>query len=143
MYLLNSLLFLSAALSVAAHLGYNHEAEQAIRREALRNNEVKSLSHCSEKMHAQGLSQRQETRRMELVRMLKLAHGLEARDLSDLNKNHHSSENYTVETNPSMLFVSNNSCVLSPEVMEGPYCEFLYMDQFSNLIENGINERVN
>jgi len=48
-----------------------------------------------------------------------------ARDLKQLlNTTHLSPHNYTLETPASVLFSSNNSCVLSPEVTEGPYCKF-------------------
>lgn len=42
-----------------------------------------------------------------------------------LGKSHHSAEDYTLETPADVLFATNNSCVLSPEVTEGPYCEYL------------------
>jgi hypothetical protein len=51
-----------------------------------------------------------------------------ARSLEDLLKtSHHSKEKYTLATPADVLFASNNSCVLSPEVTEGPYCEYLYL----------------
>lgn len=44
-----------------------------------------------------------------------------ARDVSDLNVSHLSTEDYDLTTSETELFSSNNSCVLSPEVTEGPY----------------------
>jgi len=47
------------------------------------------------------------------------------RDLTSLlNVTHHSSECYTLDTPVETIFATNNSCVLSPEVTEGPYCEY-------------------
>lgn len=43
------------------------------------------------------------------------------RDLSALNTSHHSDEDYTLDTPEETIFASNGSCVLSPEVTEGPY----------------------
>lgn len=48
-----------------------------------------------------------------------------ARDIDPvLNKSHHSPEHYTLNTPEETLFHSNSSCVLSPEVTEGPFCEY-------------------
>lgn len=38
-----------------------------------------------------------------------------------LNTSHHSSANYTIDTPEDVIFASNASCVLSPEVVLGPY----------------------
>jgi len=47
---------------------------------------------------------------------------LKARDLDTvLNTTHLSSESYTSATDEAILFAGNNSCVLSPEVTQGPY----------------------
>lgn len=43
------------------------------------------------------------------------------RDLSALNTSHLSGEDYTLDTPEETIFASNGSCVLSPEVTEGPY----------------------
>jgi len=48
---------------------------------------------------------------------------LRARDLDTvLNTNHKSNlTNATPDTDPSLLFSGNNSCILSPETTQGPY----------------------
>lgn len=43
------------------------------------------------------------------------------RDLTALNTSHLSTEDYTAATDEETIFSGNNSCVLSPEVTEGPY----------------------
>jgi hypothetical protein len=46
------------------------------------------------------------------------------RDLADLlKKSHLSPHKYTPDTPMDTIFASNASCVLSPEVTEGPYCK--------------------
>lgn len=36
---------------------------------------------------------------------------------------HLSEEDYTIDTDPSVLFAGNRSCVLNPEATEGPFCK--------------------
>jgi hypothetical protein len=46
------------------------------------------------------------------------------RDVGEvLGKSHLSPEKYTLQTPLETIFASNSSCVLSPEVTEGPYCK--------------------
>lgn len=114
---------LGLAATVAAHPGHDHAAEAAVRREYLEHSR-RDLSHCAEHLKARGHTDRQIARRQELLRTLVLSRGLETRALEDINKSHHSEQNYTLETPPELLFAGNNSCVLSPEVTEGPYCKW-------------------
>ncbi len=44
------------------------------------------------------------------------------RQLSSLNESHKSSQKYTPQTDLAVVFAANNSCLLSPETTEGPYC---------------------
>ena len=47
---------------------------------------------------------------------------LKARDVdSVLNSTHLSSENYSNATSEAILFAGNSSCILSPDVTQGPY----------------------
>ncbi|KAJ4396157.1 hypothetical protein N0V93_000376 [Gnomoniopsis smithogilvyi] len=108
---------------VAAHPGHDHAKEQAVRREFLQHTK-NSLSHCSAKIKARGLEARNLKRREQLARDMAQKRGinlLNSRDLSDLNVSHLSTEDYDLSTSATELFSSNNSCVLSPEVTEGPY----------------------
>lgn len=46
----------------------------------------------------------------------------QVRDLTALNTSHLSTEDFDLTTDEATIFASvNNSCVLSPEVTEGPY----------------------
>lgn len=51
--------------------------------------------------------------------------GIVKRDLDDaLNTSHDKTElGYTPNTDADTLFGSNNSCILAPDVTQGPYCE--------------------
>lgn len=112
---------LNLLATTIAHPGEDH-AEEAAKHRHLIQHSRRDLSHCESHMRSRGYVDSQIARRRELARTLQLARGLRARDLSDINKSHHSNENYSLETPPETLFGTNNSCILSPEVMEGPYC---------------------
>ncbi|KAK1827333.1 Intradiol ring-cleavage dioxygenase [Podospora conica] len=111
-----------AALCVSAHPGHDLSAELAEREAALSQYEYRDLSHCADKIRERGLEARSVARRNALVQQLQKRANLKARSLEDLLKtSHHSKEQYTLATPADVLFASNNSCVLSPEVTEGPY----------------------
>jgi hypothetical protein len=44
-------------------------------------------------------------------------------DVSVENTNHESNYSYTAATSEALLFEGANTCVLSPDVTEGPYCK--------------------
>ncbi|OIW24725.1 hypothetical protein CONLIGDRAFT_103685 [Coniochaeta ligniaria NRRL 30616] len=112
-----------AAVVVVAHPGHDHDAEQLVRREALKFSK-RDLSHCAANIKARGLEARSIKRRSELATGLLKKRHLQNRDLTSLlNVSHHSSESYTLDTPVGTIFATNNSCILSPEVTEGPYCE--------------------
>jgi hypothetical protein len=114
---------LSFLTSISAHPGEDHTQEAAARRSFLQHSK-RDLSHCDEHLQARGLKDQQIAHRHELARSLRTAEGLDKRALSDIQKTHHSEEHYTLWTSAEILFSSNNSCVLSPETIEGPYCEY-------------------
>lgn len=110
-----------AAGLVAAHPGHDHAAEQAVRNAALKFSK-RSLSHCADKIKARGLEARAVKRRSELAAASMAKRNLPKRDLTSLlNVTHHSTADYTLDTSIETIFATNNSCVLSPEVTEGPY----------------------
>ncbi|KAK3315366.1 Intradiol ring-cleavage dioxygenase [Apodospora peruviana] len=112
-----------AATVVMAHPGHDIRAEAAELRETLGMMARADLSHCAEKIKARGLEVRAIARRTELASRLAKKSGIIAgRDFGTVLKtSHHSNESYTLKTPASELFGSNNSCILSPEVTEGPY----------------------
>ncbi|KAI1367242.1 aromatic compound dioxygenase [Xylaria arbuscula] len=109
----------SAAL-VAAHPGVDHSHEILQRREFINNVKRTDLSHCAEKLKARGFEQAGIERRKALANA-RAKRGIVARDISDLNKSHLSDLEYTLDTPLDTIFAANTSCLLSPEVTEGPY----------------------
>ncbi|KAK0616807.1 Intradiol ring-cleavage dioxygenase, partial [Immersiella caudata] len=120
---LNSFLVCAlAAAFVSAHPGEDPAIELAEREAALSQFARRDLSHCAEKIKARGLEKRSVARRNALVNKLQKRNNLQNRDLTDLlGKSHLSPHKYTLDTPMDTIFASNASCVLSPEVTEGPY----------------------
>ncbi|KAG8169468.1 hypothetical protein KVR01_000213 [Diaporthe batatas] len=111
-----------AATMAAAHHNHDIKREQAMRRTLLEHTK-KDLSHCAEKIRRNGLEARNVKRRADRAAAILEKKGSMkgVRDLSALNTSHLSPEDYTLATPEETLFASNASCVLSPEVTEGPY----------------------
>ncbi|KAJ9142461.1 Catechol 1,2-dioxygenase 1 [Pleurostoma richardsiae] len=110
-----------AAVAVTAHPGHDHHQEMEERRAMLQHTR-RDLGHCMAKMKARGLEGRSLKRRSTKTTNLTKNRGLKERDLTSLlNVSHESTESYSLSTPETTIFASNNSCVLSPEVTEGPY----------------------
>ena len=110
---------------ILAHPGHDHTEEVAQRSAYFAHAERRSLAHCAGILKERGIHRRNIARREAVVEKLRKKLALEIRDIGTvLNTSHHSTENYTSETPADILFAGNNSCILSPEVTEGPYCEY-------------------
>ncbi|KAI1339860.1 Intradiol ring-cleavage dioxygenase [Xylariaceae sp. FL0016] len=111
-----------AAVEVLAHPGADHRAEAAKRAEQLSHLKTRSLSACSEKLAARGVTAAAARRRAAVVNELTKAK-LVNRDLDvALNTSHHSNmTGLTPDVDPSVLFSGNGSCALVPETTQGPY----------------------
>jgi hypothetical protein len=119
------------ATSISAHPGHDvsHEIEA---RAAFMKTSKRDLSHCAAKMKARGLDHSSVQRRAAVAKaerkkrnLLAGAPYLKARDEATvLNTTHLSPEAYTNATDESIIFSGNNSCILSPEVTQGPYCKY-------------------
>ncbi|KAI0442172.1 Intradiol ring-cleavage dioxygenase [Xylaria telfairii] len=114
----STILATSAAVLVTAHGDHSNEVVQ--RREFLANTKRSDLGHCSAKLKARGIEQRAVQRRKAMANA-RSKRGIVARDVSDKNKSHLSEELYDAETSLDVIFSANTSCLLSPEVTEGPY----------------------
>ena len=125
----NFLAVLFGAVNITAHPGAG-VAEEAAALRSFYERSKRDLSHCAEHLPARGHVTRQVARRHQLAQAIRTAEGLVKRDLSDINKTHHVDEHYTVSTPAEILFTSNNSCVLSPETIEGPYCKSYRSNEF-------------
>lgn len=86
-----------------------------------------SLSHCADVLKARGIESRNVQRRAALLEGARLNKGTaKRRDVDDaLGTSHNeTSLGYDLDTSTSDLFSGNASCVLTPEVTQGPYCKF-------------------
>lgn len=121
---LASALFHGAAVG---HPGHDISQEAAERRSFLSTVEARSLSHCWPRFAENGLQARNMARRAAQVEQARKERGLrraEKRDIDEvLSKSHNKTElGYTPVTSPETLFADFNSCILTPEVTQGPYC---------------------
>lgn len=131
----------SALLSVtSAHPHHNAQEEAIERRAALQNFQHRSLAHCAEKLKARGLEAKSKARREAWANDIRKREGLlkkpmlKARDLNTtLNTDHESDlTGLTADSDPSLLFTNNASCVLQPEETQGPYCACYGLFRFSS-----------
>ncbi|CAG7988724.1 unnamed protein product [Penicillium salamii] len=117
---------------VSAHPGHDLKAEAAERAAFLKTVPVqsRSLSGCASKLKARGLENRNVARRQHAVKNLRASRGLsqtphflKARSLnSTLSTSHHSSlTGVDPSTDPNVLFGSEATCILGPDVTQGPY----------------------
>ncbi|KAI9650394.1 hypothetical protein NHQ30_000408 [Ciborinia camelliae] len=115
--------------SVMAHPGHDVRQEIAERASFMSQLKTRDLSHCSAKLKARGLEQAAIARRSAIAKKERKKRGissetpyLKARDEATvLNTTHLSTEHYNNSTDESIIFSGNNSCILSPEVTQGPY----------------------
>lgn len=114
------------AASALAHPGHDAQKEALERREYINSVPIerRSLKHCARRWEESGLSSRNHARRAAAVDAAREKRALKKRSLEDvLAKSHNKTElGYTPDTNPATLFAGINSCVLTPEVTQGPYC---------------------
>lgn len=110
---------------VAAHPGHDVAQEAAERRAYLQSAKRTSLAHCADKIKARGMEARNVARRQAVVEKARQKRGLKKRDIEDvLNTDHNKTElGYTRDTDAATLFAGYNSCLLTPEVTQGPYCK--------------------
>ncbi|RYP77310.1 hypothetical protein DL770_007077 [Monosporascus sp. CRB-9-2] len=119
---LASCLVIVAGLA-SAHPGHDISQEIVERREFLSTVKRNDLSHCAEKLKARGVLERNVARRSAQVEKERAKRGLKKRDLDEvLNTSHNKTElGYTPVTDPALLFEGYKSCLLTPEVTQGPY----------------------
>ncbi|CAG9948453.1 unnamed protein product [Clonostachys rosea f. rosea IK726] len=111
--------------SVLAHPGQDPTKEALKRRDYINSVPIerRSLKHCARHWEESGLAARNHARRAALVQNERKKRALKKRALEDvLEKSHNKTElGYTPETDTETLFSGINSCVLTPEVTQGPY----------------------
>ena len=126
--------------AIVAHPGHPINEELQKRAEFLAHH-TNNLDHCASIHREAGLHERAIDRRASRMDDLLKIRGLPStqihftnpmnfpvdmfleRQSSPLDKSHKSNKPYTPKTSPSEVFSGNRSCVLSPEVTEGPFCK--------------------
>lgn len=111
-----------------AHPGHDVHDEAARRSEYLKH-DARSLTHCALQLKARGHQAANLKRRQDLAQSLRQKRGLESGpDVTARNVNavfgisHHSSHSsISLATAPQGLYSDSSSCILQPEVTEGPY----------------------
>ncbi|KAH7242343.1 Intradiol ring-cleavage dioxygenase [Fusarium tricinctum] len=115
--------FALAATIASAHPGHDVAHEAAERREFLSSVKRSSLAHCATKLKARGVEARNVARRSAQVHKARQKRSLKKRDADSVLSTSHNQtdQGFTSCTDPATLFASINSCVLTPEVTQGPY----------------------
>ncbi|PYI14791.1 aromatic compound dioxygenase [Aspergillus violaceofuscus CBS 115571] len=129
-----SYLAISVALLASVglgHPGHNVQEEAAERAAFLKRAPVhsRSLSHCASSLKAREVEDANVARRGDALEHLRRKRGLsnnqylKARDLdSVLGTDHHSNLTHVdPSTDPRILFASGGTCIVQPEVTQGPY----------------------
>ncbi|KAG9229497.1 Intradiol ring-cleavage dioxygenase [Amylocarpus encephaloides] len=128
MQLITSIVAALVAGAAVAHPGHDHSKEIAERAEFMKHSK-KDLSHCAAKMKARGLEANAIARRNAKAQQARKKRNIaanapfiQARDTASvIATSHLSSVDYDASADASVLFSSNSTCVLSPEVTQGPY----------------------
>lgn len=125
-----------------AHPGHNVQQEAAERGHWLRSAKPRSVRDCANTLRRRGHLEASLARRQELSRHARIKRGLatnkpllrRADYSSSLNTSHASSLDVTLGSDETLLFADNSSCLLQPEVTQGPY----YVD--GELIRSDLTE---
>ncbi|KXT05590.1 hypothetical protein AC579_10108 [Pseudocercospora musae] len=137
-FLAAGLLALNAAL---AHPGHSVQQEAAERAQWLQKAKPRSVRSCANDLRRRGHLDASLARRRELSRHARVKRGLSTntplfrRDYSSsVNESHASSLDVTKGSDETLLFADDSSCLLQPEVTQGPY----YID--GELIRSDMSE---
>ncbi|KXT01611.1 hypothetical protein AC578_8017 [Pseudocercospora eumusae] len=137
-FLAAGLLALNGAL---AHPGHNVQQEAAERGQWLQKAKPRSVRSCANELRRRGHLEASLARRQELSRHARVKRGLSndkplfRRDYSSaVNESHASSLDVTKGSDETLLFADDSSCLLQPEVTQGPY----YID--GELIRSDMSE---
>jgi hypothetical protein len=122
------LVLLSLAVSCAlAHPGHSVAEEAAERGEWLQSRQPRSVRSCATNLRQRGLFEASLARRRQLVRHARMKRSLTDKQLvgrdfsSALNTSHTSNLSVTLGADEQLLFADDSSCLLAPEVTQGPY----------------------
>ncbi|KAK1487213.1 hypothetical protein CCUS01_03557 [Colletotrichum cuscutae] len=105
-----------------AHPGHDLTKEIAERRAFLSTIKRSNLAHCADKLAARGVTARNVARRSAQLNQARQKRNIKRDADTVLAESHNSTDlGYTLNTDAATLFSGNNSCVLTPEVTQGPY----------------------
>lgn len=135
-YLTTGLLLLQGAL---AHPGHSVQAEAQERSQFMKRG-PNSVRSCANTLQARGHLESAVKRRHAMAKQVRAKRGLDApilgrRDFAQYNVSHLSSKNVKYGDDETKLFSDDSSCILMPEVTQGPY----YVDGElvrHNIVEN-------
>ncbi|EME79822.1 uncharacterized protein MYCFIDRAFT_157020 [Pseudocercospora fijiensis CIRAD86] len=137
-FLAAGLLALNGAL---AHPGHSVQQEAAERGQWLQKAKPRSVRSCANELRRRGHLEASLARRQDLSRHARLKRSLPVdkplfrRDYSSsVNESHASTLDVTVGSDETLLFADDSSCLLQPEVTQGPY----YID--GELIRSDMSE---
>ncbi|RMZ86561.1 hypothetical protein DV736_g6213, partial [Chaetothyriales sp. CBS 134916] len=106
--------------SVLAHPGHN-VAEEAAERAAYLKLKPRTIGSCKDSLSARSRESANIARRHDLLKNLR-AQLLVKRDFAEYNYSHeYTGGDINTDTDPTTIFADNSSCVLQPDVTQGPY----------------------
>lgn len=113
------------AYSVLAHPGHSI-SEEAVERAEYLSFKPRSINSCTAKLAARGHLSGAIARRQELARYAQEKRGLTGnnlrrRDFAEYNISHAATSDLTFGDDETLFFTDNSSCLLQPEVTQGPY----------------------
>jgi protocatechuate 3,4-dioxygenase beta subunit len=115
------LLALPAAL---AHPGHDL-TEEAVERAAFVKRGPNSVRSCASQLARRGVSKAALARRQEIAQKARVKRGLSSplvrRDFAAYNTTHESTSGVSYGDDETLLFQDNSTCILQPEVTQGPY----------------------
>ena len=130
---------LLAAPAALGHPGHDIREEAAERREFLKRS-PNSVRSCIPELERRGYQAAALERRQQMAHEARVKRGLTDRPLvrrdfnTSLATSHESTSDVTLGVDERLLFTDNSTCVLQPEVTQGPY----YVD--GELIRSNITE---
>ncbi|KAF2171637.1 hypothetical protein M409DRAFT_17874 [Zasmidium cellare ATCC 36951] len=117
-----------------AHPGHDVKAEAAERAQWIQTRNPKSVRSCANNLRRRGHLDAAMVRRQQMANKVRAKRNILRRDFAEYNISHASTSDVTFGDDETLLFADDSSCVLQPEVTQGPY----YVD--GELIRNDMSE---
>ena len=122
-----ALLVAGLVLGVSAHPGHSVE-EEATERTAFMQHKPKSVHSCASQLSKRNHAEEFLARRQAVVAAARTKRELAPngpailrRDFANYNYTHASNKSVNAGSDENLLFDDNSSCMLQPEVTQGPY----------------------